>query len=315
MILKFDWKIKIGMALSALLVLYFFIVSAPIKFPVGKIQTITEGTGLHKISLDLKENKIIRSRFSFELFVIMMGGRRGVLAGSYFFEKKLNALEVAWRLVRWQHNLAPVKITFPEGISTRDMAMLFTKELKDFNQEKFLKLALPKEGYLFPDTYYFFLDSKPEDVIGALHGNFEFKTKDLAEAIKKSGHTLDEIVTMASIIERESFDSDELQIVSGILWKRIKIGMPLQVDASFLYINGKASLELTRDDLKIDSAYNTYRNKGLPPGPIGNPGLDAIIAAIFPKESPYLYYLHDKNGKVYFSKTFQEHVSNKKKYL
>ena len=91
--------------------------------------------------------------------------------------------------------------------------------------------------------------------------------------------------------------------------------MPLQVDASFLYINGKASLELTRDDLKIDSAYNTYRNKGLPPGPIGNPGLDAIIAAIFPKESPYLYYLHDKNGKVYFSKTFQEHVSNKKKYL
>jgi len=120
---------------------------------------------------------------------------------------------------------------------------------------------------------------------------------------------------MASIIEKESLNGDERQIVSGILWKRISLGMPLQVDATFLYINGKASAELTKDDLNIDSPYNTYRNKGLPPGPINNPGLDAIVAALYPKDSPYLYYLHDKKGKVHYAKTFNEHVANKRKYL
>jgi len=313
--INLNWKIKIAALIFSFFLLYFFFLSAPFKFPRNTIITIEPGMKLRQISKLLKEKNIIRSRFAFEISVVLLGGKRGVLASSYLLEKPLPSYIVAWRLVRWQHNLAPVKITLPEGSSVSEMADIFSQELKNFNKEKFLELALPKEGFLFPDTYFFFLDAKPETVIGQLVGNFENKIGPLKEKIESSGKSLKEIITMASIIEKESADSDERQIVSGILWKRLEKGMPLQVDATFLYINGKGSADLTKDDLNDPSPYNTYRNKGLPPGPIGNPGLDAIIAALYPKESPYFYYLHDKKGKIYFAKTFNEHVRNKKKYL
>ena len=120
---------------------------------------------------------------------------------------------------------------------------------------------------------------------------------------------------MASIIEREAITPEARRIVSGILWKRIKMGMPLQVDATFAYVNGKNTYELTAEDLHIDSKYNTYEYKGLPPGPICNPGLDSIIATIEPTATPYLYYLSEKNGTMHYAKTFEEHKMNKVKYM
>ena len=130
---------------------------------------------------------------------------------------------------------------------------------------------------------------------------------------KKAGDVSKDIVIMASLIEKEVPDSDDRKIVSGILWKRLDIGMPLQVDAVFPYLTGRR--EILSDDLKIDSPYNTYLYKGLPPGPIANPGLDAIEAARNPKSSSYFYYLSGKDGKTHFAKTFAEHLKNKEKYL
>jgi UPF0755 protein len=155
----------------------------------------------------------------------------------------------------------------------------------------------------------------PDTVLNTLKKTFDQKIESLSDDILVSKHSLKEIIIMASLIEKEANGEEDRNIVSGILWKRIDKGIPLQVDAPFLYILGKESSELTRSDLAINSPFNTYKYKGLPPSPIGNPGLASIKAAISPKESPYLYYLHDKEGIIHYAKTFTEHQNNIKKYL
>jgi UPF0755 protein len=130
-----------------------------------------------------------------------------------------------------------------------------------------------------------------------------------------STHSLKDSIIMASILENEARTTESRKIIAGILWKRLYLGMPLQVDSTFSYINGKNTYDLTLDDLKINSPYNTYLYKGLPPGPISNPGLDAINDAIYPTKTPYLYFLSSKSGDMYYAKTFEEHKRNKELYL
>ncbi|MBI3075161.1 MAG: endolytic transglycosylase MltG, partial [Parcubacteria group bacterium] len=150
----------------------------------------------------------------------------------------------------------------------------------------------------------------------AMRENFFKKIKPLETAIGDSGKNLHEILTMASLLEEEARAADTRRLIAGILWRRLKIGMPLQVDATFMYINGKNTFELTLEDLADDSSpYNTYTHKGLPPGPITNPGLDSIVAALYPKENPYLFYLADLSGTTYYSRTFDEHKEKKFRYL
>ena len=145
--------------------------------------------------------------------------------------------------------------------------------------------------------------------------NFNKKIEPWTGAIEASKHSLRDIVNMASILEREASTPEDMSLVSGVLWNRISKGMPLQVDATFMYLLGRKSSELTTADLKIKSAYNTYVNKGLPGGPIGNPGITAISAAINPTATSFMYYLSDKDGMMHYAKTFDEHVANKNKYL
>ena len=166
-------------------------------------------------------------------------------------------------------------------------------KLANFNKDKFLLEAKDKEGYLFPDTYFFLNNANETDVIKSMSDNFEKKINPLLSEIISSGKTEKEIIIMASIIEREAKGEIDRDVISGILWKRISIGMPLQVDA----------------------APETYKVKGLPKSPICNPGLEAIKASIHPQSSPYLYYLHDKDGNIHYARTFAEHKKNKLKYL
>ena len=218
-------------------------------------------------------------------------------------------------VVLWQPSSPPpaggsepeeVLITIPEGYTVRQMGELFEK-VGLFLKEEFLVLAQKEEGYLFPDTYRFFRKTTPEKVIEKMKKNFEEKIKDLS--VNR------DTIIMASIIEKEIHDTEDRKVVSGILWRRIKEEIGLQVDASLNYVLGKTSAELTADDLKIDSPYNTYKYRGLPVGPIANPGLDAILAAINPTESPYLFYLSDKDGVTHFARNFEEHKANKLRYL
>ena len=144
--------------------------------------------------------------------------------------------------------------------------------------------------------------------------NFENKTKNIFDA-SFTVNEINDTLTTASILEREANGTEDIKIISGILQNRLNKNMPLQVDAPFYYLLGKESSELTQADLKIKSPYNTYINKGLPPAPIGNPGLKAIEAAVYPTKTDYLYYLHDINGVVHYAKTHSEHVKNKQLYL
>jgi UPF0755 protein len=170
---------------------------------------------------------------------------------------------------------------------------------------------------LFPDTYFIFPGERADTVHKMLRENFDQQIldEDVVAAIEESGKTLEELLVMASILEKEASRMQDRRTIAGILWERIDRGMPLQVDAVFPYIIGKNTFELTLEDLKVDSPYNTYANKGLPPGPIGNPGLNSILAAATPIASEYLFFLSDYSGDFHFSRTYEQHLNYKRQYL
>ncbi len=270
-----------------------FFLNAPVDFPVGTIVSINSGESLHSVSLMLKENNIIRSRVMFEAFIILYGGEKHIKVADYFFENKLTVYEIARRIERGDRHLAPIKVTIPEGYNTKDIASTFGLKLNSFNQRDFLIKAKDMEGRLFPDTYFFFSDDDEDKVLKSMQENFEKKISPIRKDIILSGKTEQEILNMASIIEGEAKGENDRAFISGILWKRISLGMPLQVDV----------------------APETYKTKGLPKNAVGNPGIKAILATLHPQKSNYLYYLHDKDGNVHYAKNFIEHRANIQKYL
>lgn len=292
-----------------------FLLTPPSLFTPGARILVKDGMSLGETSLLLQTNNLIRSRVAFEFCAITLGGDKKILAGEYLFKEPIGGCAIAARIVGGIFGIPAVRVTIPEGLSNADASVIFDNALPQFDANEFIKSAQAQEGYLFPDTYFFSDSATAADVQSRMKANFDKKIKPLSADIEKSKHTLRDIVTMASILEKEVATSEDRAIVSGILWKRIELGMPLQVDATFMYLLGKKSSELTAADLKIKSAYNTYRNKGLPAGPIGNPGISALQAAVHPKSTPYLYYLADKNGITHYAKTFDEHKVNKEKYL
>jgi len=272
---------------------YFIFFSVPKDFPVNVIINIKEGSSLRSISKDLEINNVISSRVFFETLVIILGGDKHIANGDFLFENALPVFEVARRVSRGERHLAPIKVTIPEGFNVSEISKSFALKLVNFNVSKFLLEAKDKEGYLFPDTYFFLTTDNEQDVLISMNNNFEKKISAIRPLIISSGKLEKDIIIMASLIEEESKGDTDREFISGILWKRLAIGMPLQVDAD----------------------KRTYENKGLPENPISNPGLKAIEAAIYPKVSNYLYYLHDADGNIHYAKNFIEHQINIKKYL
>jgi UPF0755 protein len=190
----------------------------------------------------------------------------------------------------------------------------------NFAKPDFLKDApadADLEGFLFPDTYRVFKNATAEDIVQKLLDNFNDKlTLDLRTDIAKQGKSIFDVITMASIIEKEVKSPEDMKIVSGIFWQRTGDSYPLESCATLAYILGVNKKQYTYEDTKINSPYNTYQNAGLPPGPICNPGLAAIQAAIYPQTTDYHYFLtRPDTGATIFSKTYQEHLRNKAKYL
>ncbi len=275
------------------IVISFFFLNAPVDFPIGTIVEIEQGMGLRSVSLKLKNENIIRSRLIFEAFVILYGGEKHLKYSDYLFEENLPVYRIAARIVRGEHGMVPNSITIPEGFNVTQIADAFSAKLENFNKEKFLLLTQSKEGYLFPDTYFFLKENDEQDVLLAMNDNFEKKVNPLRARIASSGKTEREIIIMASLVEGEAKGDSDREYISGILWRRFSIGIPLQVDVAPV----------------------TYEKRGLPQDPVGNPGLEAIRAAISPKNSNYLYYLHDAEGNIYYARTFEEHRQNVLKYL
>lgn len=302
--------------LALFFIVYFGVLLAPGDFARGTIATVEKGMTLREVADALEKENIIRSPLLFKGAVVLMNGNGTVLSGDYFFNSRPTFLSVAWRVARGVFGLAPIKVTIPEGANVFEVAWLAAKKLDKFDAEEFVRIARDDEGYLFPDTYHFLPNAGAEDVRRALRENFDKKIRPLESAIKDSGKDLRDIIIMASLLEEEARGEDTRRLIAGILWKRLDMGMALQVDATFQYVNGKNTFELTLADLEDDSSpYNTYAHKGLPPGPISNPGLDSIVAALYPKENPYLFYLADLSGVTYYSRTFEEHKEKKFRYL
>lgn len=203
------------------------------------------------------------------------------------------AVKIERRNERVRMKAPEVKVTIPEGLNISDIESIFTNKLPNFDRNIFLLETKDKEGYLFPDTYFFLLSDNSIKAVKAMVDNFNKKIDPLLPEIKNSNHSEKEIITMASIIEREAKGGSDRAVISGILWNRLSRGMMLQVDA----------------------APETYKTKGLPENPIANPGLEAIKAALHPVNSQYLFYLHDKTGVIHYAVSFTEHQKNISKYL
>lgn len=301
--------------LLAIAIFYLTVVRAPEGFIQGRIVSIEEGSTLTTVSEHFEQEDIVRSAFWLRVAVILFGGERNVVAGDYFFKHREGIFGVAHIITHGQYGLDPVRVTLFEGTSIQEIGEVLSETLPDFDAERFEQVADDREGYLFPDTYFFLPNVSERQVVAVLEDTFEEKILEVEEEIIAFEKPIEDVITMASILEGEAYTKESQQIIAGILWKRIELGIPLQVDATFKYINGKNSFELTFDDLEIDSPYNTYEYRGLPPGPISNPGLAAIEAAVTPIESEYLYFLSDRQGNIYYSEDFEEHKRKKAIYL
>ncbi len=297
------------------LIIYTFSLRAPSRFPEDRAITIDKGSTLSMVAIQLKDERVIRSAFLYKFINYISGNQDEIHYGDYYFHEKKNLFQVGKIMANGEFGLIPIHVTIYEGSTIFDIAKKLDDKFDRFDSQVFLELAENKEGYLFPDTYYLLPNTTAEQVIKIMNDNFFTKIKPIGVQITNFGKSLNDVVIMASILEKEARETKTRKIISGILWDRIEIGMPLQVDAVFPYIIGKNTFQLTLEDLAVDSPYNTYKYKGLPIGPISNPGLDSIIAAITPIETPYLYYLSDLSGKMYYSATFEGHKANKAKYL
>lgn len=287
----------------------------PDAFPAQELVTVEEGASLSAIAASLQAQQVIRSPLAFEAAMYILGHARSAKAGDYIFKEPVSVWAVARRISTGAFGLEPVRVRIAEGATAREMAEQLDAALPRFDADAFLLAARPQEGYLFPDTYFFLPNAREAAVLEALRQNFDTHIAEIQPAIDASGRTLEELIIMASIIEREARIPADRRMISGVLWNRIERGMPLQVDVTFLYTVGKNTFQLTLEDLRTDHPYNTYVNKGLPPGPIGSPSLDSIRAAAEPTKNPYLFYLADMQGTTHFSKTYQEHLRKKRLYL
>jgi len=290
---------------------------------------IEKGQGSREIALNLEKQGLIQLAPIFRFYVTTVGVSGKLQAGSYLLSAKMNIPQIVEKFVSGE--VIKIELVVPEGYGIIDIEKnlnsfnmdnpdISSIKAKDFKSEfVFLKSApdqISLEGFLFPDTYEFSYQVSREEIIKKMLANFDKKlTPDLRQEIGKQKKTVFQIITMASLIEKEAKTKEDKEIVSGILWKRLKNKIPLQVDATINYITRKQTIKVSLEETKIDSPYNTYIYAGLPYGPICNPGMESIKAAIYPKNSAYWYYLSDLEGKIIFSKTLEEHNIAKYKYL
>lgn len=314
--LKKEHMVVLGIITTIFCATILFLLLPPREFGKEDFIEVKKGTTMSAFAEELKEAGYIRSVFLFQTIAIAIGGDGGLVAGDYSLEKTQNTISLAIRFTKGIYDLDQIRIRLNEGDSVATYAKILDEALPQFDKVQFLRIAEPKEGYLFPDTYYFFETADEQDVLLAIEQNFQKKTAKLQEQALKSKRSFEDIIIMASIIEKEANrNKNEQQVISGILWKRLDKGMHLQVDAPFKYYMDKGSLELSISDLRKDHPYNTYTRKGLTPTPIGNPGLSTISAALNPIKTEYYFYLHGKNGTAHFAVTHDQHVQNKRNYL
>jgi len=300
--------------ISLIVILFLWLTFVPID-PFSKEEVLFElekGQGSRAIAYNLQQQGLVAWSSIFRVYVLTVGVSGNLQAGTYSLSPSMNIPQIAEKFTNG--DIVKEKITIIEGWSLKDIG--FYLEYNGMYQAEELYDEMPElEGYLFPDTYWIRKGASLEEIIEMMQNNFDKKLEPLMESINEKGLDLEDVITMASLIEKEVQTKEDKEIVSGIFWKRIKYGYPLQSCASIAYIKGIPQWRYSYEDTRIESPYNTYLNYGLPPGPISNPGLDSILAAINPKDSPYLYYLSTPEGETIYSRTLDEHNAATAKYL
>ncbi len=329
--------ISFSIVIAVALIGGFFYVRDQAYFSHGREQNnvvfnIQKGEGSLRIAADLESKSLISSRFYFWGYLKARGLSDKIYPGRYLLSGKMTIPEIAAIVTNPQKVYE--QVLFKEGWTAKQMADEL--DVHGFDGAAFISLVknppedmvsqfsvlsdkpagASLEGYLFPDTYYFSREATPKGILEKILDNTQNKiTSDMLDSINLQHKTVFKILTMASIIEKEVNKDTDRTLVSGLFWNRIKIGQPLQSDATLTYILGDNRSRHSIEETKVNSAYNTYVNKGLPPGPISNPGLSSILAAIYPKDSDYNYFLSDPaTGNTVFAKTYAEHLANKARY-
>ncbi len=281
---------------------------------------IKSGSSLNTIIGNLSEQKLIRSRTAFKITVLRLNLANKIQAGYFNLNPNLTASDLAKSLTKAYSK--QVRVTIPEGLRNEEINQILSKafvSVKDskYSSNEFAQKTSSLTGYLFPDTYDFSPTASASDIVNRLVE----KNKDVITAL----HINHDQVIIASLLEREAANSSEMPQIAGVIEKRLAAGWPLQIDATVQYALGTATCKkldcqwwkpgLTLEDLKLNSPYNTYANKGLPPKPISNPGKSALEAAAKPVSSSAWFYLHDLQGKIHFADSVEEHNKNICTYL
>lgn len=302
---------------SAFLISFF--IHPPLPYEGVENVTIKPGMNAKDIALLLREKGLISSKEVFIYLLKLNHRERKITHGTFEIPRGLRVD----LLIKFMFEAKPktVWVTIPEGFNAREIA-----ERLDINgvvsKEEFLGaldrkiegnypsfITPPYEGFLFPDTYEFYVNSAPEMVIKRFLDRFvEVLPSDFEKKAKKLGLTPRDAIILASLVEKEAKLDEERPIIAQVLLKRLKIGMKLQCDATIQYALGKSKPILSYDDLKVESPYNTYLHYGLPPGPICNPGLTSILSVVNPANTNYLFYFTKGDGKHIFSETYEEHL-------
>ena len=338
-----DKKIRLGMFLIIAAVIGALSFGMAGKFMTSSVEeptlsgetvtvTIPEGASTADIAKILKENKLIKNTFSFRLSSKLDGFDGTYQQGTYEIDTALNATQIM-ELLQTGVVFDDIKVTVPEGYTTKQIAAKVEETgictAEEFIEEcntgafeaDFLK-DLPDrdfklEGYLFPDTYFIKKETTAHQLIQAMLNRFaQMYTAQYQSAVESSGHTLDELVTIASIIEKEIKVNEERPRAAGVIYNRLEEGMPLQVDATVLYAMGIVKEDISTVDLQVDSPYNTYKVNGLPAGPISNPGELSFKAALYPEDNNYIYYVVEAKGQDnhVFCETYEDFLKAKESY-
>ena len=313
------WGITAVFVLGVAAVFLYLVTARPPleKWSMTKV-FIPKGSTFPEIEKILTEKGVIRYPLAFRILVIGSMSATKLRHGEYAFPAPPSGLELLEKLV--SGDVAKYQVTIPDGSTLFDIArILGNMELAD--PAEFLEtvrspalpgqLGIPArtlEGFLFPDTYLFVKNMPADEIIGVLVHRFRRKfTPEMEEKAEEAGFTLEEIVTIASIIEKETGMEAEKPLVSAVIRNRLSLGMPLQMDPTVIYGLQKFGGSLTKKDLRKHHPYNTYLNPGLPPGPISNPGLTSLVAAVEPADTDYLYFVSRNDGSHQFSRTLREH--------
>lgn len=315
--------------------LFFMVGSYAIDHYTGAVpgdQRFVVASGENALELGgrLKESGIVFSQYAFLWHLSLEQKTHEIIAGEYELSGSMTIPEIALIVTSGTTVSRDIRVTFPEGFTMRQMAerltklglpgddflVLTEKPLPEWRKKYVFLADMPAgatlEGFLFPDTYRFAPEATGTTIVTTLLDTFGRKYEGLAPRVKQSGKSFFSLLTMASIIEEEGRTADERAMISDVFWKRIAIGQALQSDATVNYVHGTTRLQPTFDDINADSPYNTYKYPGLPPGPISNPSLNSLEAAITPKSNPYYYFLVSfKTGETVYATTFEEHVRNR----